>query len=124
MPSRHGPSPPNPGSVAQTSREIPPGASFRMCGWNESVTYTAPSAPTIMSLQSDFLPGNGQLPFPAPLLRSNAFSDTGFSPAGGFTPNAVRLLEHTHSVPAFSSASMPSGANQTDGTDPRVIVAP
>ena len=61
-----------------------------------------------MSLQSDFLPGNGQLPFPAPVLRSNAFSETGFSPAGGFTPKAVRLLEHTHSVPDFSSANTPS----------------
>src|SRR4051794_23327640 len=109
MPSRPGPSPPpNLGSVAQTSRVVPPGASLRMCGWNDSATYIAPSAPTTMSLQSDLSPGNGQLPFAAPLLRSKAFSDTGFSPAGGFTPNADRLLEHTHSVPAFSSASTPS----------------
>ena len=61
-----------------------------------------------MSLQSDFSPGNGQLPFPAPVFRSNAISDTGFTPAGGFTPNPDRLLEHTHSVPAFSSANTPS----------------
>src|SRR5919199_780772 len=109
MPSRPGPSPPlNRGSVAQTSREVPPGGSFRMCGWNDSATYTAPSDPTTMSLQSDFSPGNGQLPFAAPLFRSNAFSETGFSPAGGLTPNAPRLLEHTHSVPDFSSANTPS----------------
>src|SRR3984885_792935 len=109
MPSRPGPSPPlNFGSVAQTSREVSPGASFKMCGWNDSATYTEPSDPTTMSLQSDFSPGNGQLPFPAPVLRSNAFSATGFTPAGGFTPNPDRLLEHTQSVPAFSSASTPS----------------
>src|SRR6516165_7311050 len=105
MPSSCGPSPPNPASVAQTSREVAPGVSFRMCGWNESVTYTAPSAPTTISLQSDLSPGKGQLPFPVPFLRSNAFSDTGFSPVGGFTPNPVRLLEHTHNVLVFSSAS-------------------
>src|SRR5215472_2114066 len=61
-----------------------------------------------MSLHSDFSPGNGQLPFAAPVLRSNAFSATGFWPAGGFTPNAVKSLEHTHNVPVFSSASTPS----------------
>src|SRR3984957_8895631 len=101
MPSSAGPSPPlNFGSVAQTSRDFSPGASFRICGWNDSATYTEPSAPTTMSLQSDFSPGSGQLPFAASVLRSNAFSDTGFSPAGGLTPNADRLLEQTHSVPA------------------------
>jgi hypothetical protein len=86
----------------------------------ERVRHVHPrhSAPTIMSLQATVRPA-AATPFLAPLEGRTPSATPASRPPGGFTPNAVRLLEHAHSVPAVSSAKTAVRLELYTGHSPR-----